>query len=47
MDVPVGESPLGNSQEDQETFDAGRRFAPAVAVVGTRPDGALACRPEG
>jgi hypothetical protein len=46
MDVPVGEGPLGNSQDDQETFHAGRRFAPAVAVVGTRPDDAPACRPK-
>jgi hypothetical protein len=43
-----GRGPLGNTQDDQETFDPGRRFAPlspAVAVVGAGPDGALACRP--
>lgn len=40
--------PLGHAQDDQETFDPGaglRPLSPAVAVVGTRPDGAIACRP--
>jgi hypothetical protein len=44
-----GRGPLRHAQDDQETVDPGRRFAPAfarVAVVGTRPDGALACRPQ-
>jgi hypothetical protein len=49
MDVAVGRGPLSHAQDDLETVDPGRRFAPAfarVAVVGTRPDGALACRPK-
>ena len=49
MDVPVGEGPLGRALEDQETFDPGaglRPLSPAGAVVGARPDGALACRPS-
>src|SRR2546423_1229062 len=44
-----GRCRLGHAQEDQETFDRGaglRPLSPAVAVVGTRPGGALACRPE-
>ena len=44
-----GRGPLGHALDDQETFDPGRRLrplSPAVAVVGTRPDGALACRPR-
>ena len=47
MDVAVGRGPLSHAQDDQETVDPGLRFAPAfarVAVVGTRRDGALACR---
>ena len=43
-----GRSPLGDAQDDQETSAAAaglRSLSPAVAVVGTRPDGALACRP--
>jgi hypothetical protein len=48
MDVPVGEGLLGHAHDDQETFNPGRRLAPAspaVAVVGMSPDGALARRP--
>ena len=41
-----GRGSLGHTQDDHETFDRGRRCAPAVAVVGTRPGGALACRRE-
>ena len=41
-----GRGLLGHTQDDHETFDRGRRCAPAVAVVGTRTGGALACRPE-
>jgi hypothetical protein len=44
-----GRGPVGHAQEDQETFDPGRRLhplSPAIAGVGTRPDRALACRPE-
>jgi hypothetical protein len=44
-----GLGPLGDAQDDQETFDPGRRCAPAFARgCGRRhaPDGALACRPQ-
>jgi hypothetical protein len=49
MDDPVGEGPLGDAPtiKRRSTPAAGlRSLSPAVAVVGTRPDGALACRPE-
>ncbi len=45
---PGGEGPLGEAWDDQERVDPGpglRPLSPAVAVVRTRPDGALACRP--
>jgi hypothetical protein len=44
-----GRGPLGDAQADLETVDPGpglRPLSPAVAVVRTRPDGALACRPK-
>jgi hypothetical protein len=44
-----GRGPRGQAQDDQETFEPGagvRSLSPAVAVVGSRPDGALACRPQ-
>ena len=41
-----GRGSLGHTQDDHQTFDRGRRCARAVAVVGTRTGGALACRPE-
>jgi hypothetical protein len=47
MGVPVEEGSLGHAQDDQETVDRGpgfRPLSPAVAVVGMRPDGALASR---
>jgi hypothetical protein len=41
-----GRGSLGHTQDDHQTFDRGRRCARAVAVVGTRTGGALACRPK-
>ena len=48
MDVAVGEGSAEPRSGRSRDGDPGLRFAPAfarVAVVGTRPDGALACRP--
>jgi hypothetical protein len=47
MGVPVGRGPLGDAEDHQETVDPRlglRPLSPAVAVIRTRPDGALACR---
>ena len=49
MDVAVGEGSAeprsGRSRDGRSRASVCARFRP-VAVVGTRPDGALACRPE-
>lgn len=48
MDVPLGRvrSTTLRTVKRRSTVAAGlRSFSPAVAVVGTRPDGTLACRP--
>jgi hypothetical protein len=48
MGVPVGEGSARRRLRRQETVDRGpglRPLSPAVAVVRTRRDGALACRP--
>jgi hypothetical protein len=47
MDDPVGEGPLGDAHRSSVVRPRGaglRSLSPAVAVVGPRPDGALACR---
>ena len=50
MGVPVGEGfpqpRSGRSRDVSTVAAAARSLSPAVAVVGTRPDGALACRPR-
>ena len=48
MDVPVGEGsapPRSGRSRDVRPGAGLRSLSPAVAVVGTRPDRALACRP--
>jgi hypothetical protein len=50
MGVPVGEGPapatLGTIKRRSTPAASLRSLSPAVAVVGTRPDNALACRPQ-